>query len=856
MNWLARLFRTRRMEQQLDRELRFHFETQVTDKIASGLSESEARRITRLEFGGLEQIKQQTRESRGTLWLTSIADDLRFGARLLARSPGFSLTAIIVLALGIGVNTLAFSLYNLLTLKSLPVSDPDTLVSIERRSPENINPGIPWNSILFYRDNAKTLSAVITSMGSAPMALDRDAQHINPAFVSANYFSELGAQPAAGRLFEPSREDSLSSPPVAVLSYRFWQRRYQGDSAIVGKTINLSGKSATVIGVLPEFFASLGAQNPDLWLPLQQHSYFVEGSKPLNDPDFGGMVVMSARLAPGATRATAADELLTLTNRLRPLYPKVIWDHEYIVVTPGAHFFAFRDGGGGPPILPLIFSLVGLILAVACANLAGLLMARGVTRQPEIQLRLDLGARRSRVFRQLFTESLLLGLLGTIVAIPLSSIAVRLILNQTGAPAWMSALPDWRVAAFTAALGCLASILFALLPTLRLVRGKTSRRALAHQFVVCAQVAASCVLLILASLLVRATLHTLYTDPGFGYQQVLSIDPGISDHGYTPASAKAYLETLEARLHSVPGIDSVSIVQFPPLVDNIVHITSIDVDGRRVLIYPNSVGPDFFRTMGIPLLRGRTFRPEDKDAVVISESLARKRWPNEDPVGKLWKDGKGTVIGVVGNTRAMEMNNTDATEIYYPAQADQLPSMSVLVKATGDPDNLTPTLLSLASSSDPGNSSAKKLFPAVTQLKAGFRKNVAQAEQIAFILSLLGGIAIFLAAIGLVGLVGYAVTQRTREIAIRLAIGASRLEIFRTVLRHFAWPTMIGLAIGIAGTAALSQILRRALYGISGLDPLSYLAAIALLTLILAAAALLPIRRAFRLDVARILHFE
>ena len=852
MSWLARLFRTRHLEQQLDRELRFHFETQVADKVAAGMTAAEARRTTRLEFGGLEQIKQQTRESRGTLWLTSIADDLRFGARLLFRSPGFSLTAIVVLALGIGVNTLAFSLYNLLTLKSLPIHDPDTLVSIERRSPENINPGIPWNSILFYRDNAKTLSSVIASMGSAPMTLDRDAQRINPSFVTANYFSELGAQPAAGRFFEPSREDSPASPPVAVLSYRFWQRRYQGAPAIVGKTISLSGKSATIIGVLPESFASLGTASPDIWLPLQQHAYFVEGSKPLNDPDFDGLIIMSGRLAAGATKAMAAEELLTLTNRLRPLYPKVIWDHEYIVVTPGAHFFAFGDG---PPVLPLIFSLVGLILAVACANLAGLLMARGVTRQPEIQLRLDLGASRVRVFRQLFTESLLLGLLGTLVALPLSSIALLLILNQTDAPAWMSALPDWRVALFTVAMGCVASIFFALLPTLRLVRGKNSRKALAHQFVVCAQVAASCVLLILASLLVHATLHTLYTDPGFAYQQVLSIDPGMSGHGYTPSTARAYFETLEDRLRNLPGVASVSLAQFPPLVSDEVHMTSIDVKGQRVLIYPNWISPDFFKTMGIPILHGRAFNPNEKDAVIISESLARRRWPNEDPIGKSWKDGKGVVIGVVGNTRAMEMNNTDATEMYYLAESEQLPSMSVLILANGAPENLTATL-SLLSSSVPGNASARKLFPTVTLLKAGFRRNIAQAEEIAFTISLLGGIAAFLAAIGLVGLVGYAVTQRTREIAIRLAIGATRLEIFRTVLRHFAWPTMIGLVAGIAGTAALSQILRRALYGISGLDPLSYIAAIALLSLILALAALIPIRRAFRLDVARILHFE
>jgi len=369
-------------------------------------------------------------------------------------------------------------------------------------------------------------------------------------------------------------------------------------------------------------------------------------------------------------------------------------------------------------------------------------------------------------------------------------------------------------------------------------------------------VAASCVLLILASLLVHATLHTLYTDPGFAYQQVLSIDPGMSDHGYTPATAGAYLETVQSRLRSVPGVASVSIAQFPPLVSEEVHMTSVDVGGQRVLIYPNWISPELFKTMGIPILRGRAFNASDKDTVIISESLARRRWPNEDPIGKSWKDGKSMVIGVAGNTRAMEMNNSDATEMYILAGPEQFSSMCILVKVNGAPDNLTRTLLSLASSSVPDDASAKKLFPTVTLLKAGFRKNVAQAEEITFILSLLGGIAIFLAAIGLVGLVGYAVTQRTREIAIRLAIGATRFEIFRTVLRHFAWPTMIGMSVGIAGTAALSQILRRALYGISGLDPLSYIAAISLLTFILAVAVLIPIRRAFNLDVARILHFE
>jgi predicted permease len=358
------------------------------------------------------------------------------------------------------------------------------------------------------------------------------------------------------------------------------------------------------------------------------------------------------------------------------------------------------------------------------------------------------------------------------------------------------------------------------------------------------------VLLILAGLLVRATLHTLYSDPGFGYEQVLSIDPGMSGHGFASAQAQAYLDQLQNRLRAVPGVTFVSTARVPPLVNTIVMITSIDVDGRRIMIYPNWVGPEFFQTMRIPLLRGHYFHNGEKNAVILSESLARKRWPSEDPIGKQWEKSNDVVVGVVGNTRAMELNNTDATEIYYPPTADDFPSMSVLVRAAGDTNTLAPTIKAIAGSIDTG------LYPTITPLTAGFRKNVSQVEQIATIISLLGSIAIFLAVVGLFGLVSYAVSQRTREIAIRLALGANRLEIFSAVLRRFAWPVLLGLVAGVATTAGLSRILRRGLYGISGLDPISYMGAMAILLAILAAAALLPVRRAFQLDIARILHFE
>ncbi len=555
---------------------------------------------------------------------------------------------------------------------------------------------------------------------------------------------------------------------------------------------------------------------------------------------------MWGRLAPGVTTAMAEQELLSLTNQLRKIYPTVIWDHEHILVTPGAHFFALEDGG---PVLGFASLLVFLILAVACANLGGLVMAHGAGRQREIQLRFDLGARRLRVFRQLLTENLLLGWLGSLAALPLSYAVLRAVLIYSNAPSWMSAVPDWRVLLFTTAMGTVAALGFGFLPTLQMVRRKKDR-FLWHQLVVCAQVGASCVLMILAGLLVRAALHTLYSDPGFGYEQVLSIDPGLREHGYTSANAQSYLDQLQTRLQAAPGVTSVATAMDPPLVNTIVRITSIDVDGRRVLIYPNWVSPDFFRTLRIPLLRGRTFHAGEQHAVILSESLTRKRWPNDDPIGKPWKDGKDIVVGVVGNTRAMELNNTDATEIYYPPAADVLPTMSVLVRTAGDPRTASPIIQSIAGSIDP------KLFPTIIPLTAGFRKNASQAEQIATIVSLLGSLAMFLAVVGLLGLVSFAVSRRTKEIAIRLAIGANRAEILSAVLRRFAWPVLLGLVAGVAITAGLSHILRRVLYGISGLDPISYAGAMALLIAILAAAAMLPLRRAFALDIAKILHSE
>jgi predicted permease len=366
-----------------------------------------------------------------------------------------------------------------------------------------------------------------------------------------------------------------------------------------------------------------------------------------------------------------------------------------------------------------------------------------------------------------------------------------------------------------------------------------------------AQVAASCVLLIVAGLLVRATHHALYSDPGFGYQQLLSIDSQLGQHGYTPAAAKSYLDQMQARLRAVPGVRSVSLVKLPPL-GHAVDREKSDINGHTVTIYPNWVEPGFFETMGIPVLLGRTFYPGETKVVVVSESFAREQWPGINPVGQQMGDGpsKDTVVGVVGNARINALSDDDATEQYWPAQQDDMPGMVVIARTAGEPDSLPPTVKSISESLDP------KLFPEIRQLKLLYQDNVSGIEKTAIVVSLIGMVAVLVAGIGIIGLVAFTVSQRTKEIAIRIALGAKRSQVLAAVLQQFTCPVVLGLVTGTGVAAAATRILRKALYGINNLDPLSYVGAVGVLMMIVAVAALLPARRALHLNLAKALHYD
>lgn len=795
-------------------------------------------------FGNSLRLREESRDAWGWTWLDRLAQDLRYASRILARSPGFTLSAVLILAIGIGINIAAFSLFNIIALKPLPVPNPASIVRLQRRSPTASTSEISYPSFCFYRDHARSLASATAVLGVPPMQLDNDDTPTSASFVTPNYFSDLGLRPAFGRLLDPSLDSSPSALPPAVLSYSFWQRRFAADPNAVGRTIHLDGKPVLIAGVLPYAAPTLGAQTPSLWLPMAAQPYLVEGSKTLTNFD-DSAVRMWARLAPGVSPSAAAAELLSLTTQLRRLHPSAVWPGEFLDVAPGGRLQVMT------PEMYQVAAMAGtltlLILAAACANLGGLLLARSLSREREFSIRAALGAGRSRIFRQLATESLLLAALGAAAGLALAFAILRLSLSLLDAPKWISPSPDARVLLVALALSLFSALLFGFAPALQSAR--RHRKALARQILIAAQVAASSVLLIVSSLLVRAAQHTLFTSPGFGYESTVSIDPQLAHHGYSDAAARAYLDQFQARLRALPNVRSLSLVRLPPMG----HVTSYETrqdNGHSLKLYPNWVSPDYFQTLQIPLLAGRSFRPGDKDVVIVSSSLARLEWAGANPLGKSLPGAHELVIGVAGDAHTNALSDDDATEAYFPAQPSDLPAASILVRVSGPATSLLPAARSIGASLDP------KIFLEQRPLKSLYLNQVSAIEKAAAAVSLAGLAALALAATGILGLVAFSVSQRTREIAIRLALGSRPAPLCAALLAQFLWPVSLGLLAGASLAAAGSRLLRVALFGVSNLDPLGYASALAFLLAIVLLAALAPIRRALHLDIPRALHTD
>jgi predicted permease len=837
MNELLRrlqyLLNRRRYDRELESDMQFHREM--------------AAQSQRANFGNLLRLREEAREAWGWTWIDRLAQDMSYGFRIMARSPGFTTTAVLVLAIGIGINVAAFELFDMVALKPLPVRGPERLVRLERRSPNAYSTEMAFPSVEFYRDHAKTLSAAMAVLGVPPMQINDDLVGTSASFVTPNYFMELGTQAAYGRMFNPTREGAPGALPVALISYALWQRRFAGDPTVIGRAMRLNGKPVTIIGVTPFALATLGGQYPDIWLPMAEQPYFVDGSKVLSDFN-DSSVRMWGRLAPGVSAKMAEQELASLTNELRREHPSAVWDKEFIQSSPGGHLQVMQ------PEMYQVAAMAGVLtlltLAVECGNLGVLLLARAVQREREMGIRLAIGASRLRIFRQLCTESLMLASFGALAGLALGCALMRAALNVLDAPKLLSSAPDIRVVLATVGLTFVSALFFGLAPALQVARQRQHKTRV-RQILMGAQVAASCVLLIVSGLLVRAAHHALYTDPGFGYERLISIDAQLAQHGYSAGAAKAYLDQMQARLLALPGVQSVSLVQLPPL-GHTVSRERRNIDGRTVMLYPNWVGPRFFETMQIPVLLGRTFSPGDKNVVIVSQSFAQARWPGQNPLGKQVGDErqKDTVIGVVGDAHVNALSDDDATEQYWPAAQGQMPGMVLMVRTAGAVESLPSAAKSISQKIDP------KLFPEIREIRTLYRDNVLVVEQLAGAITLMGLVAVTLASVGVIGLVSFTVWQKTKEFGIRFALGASRSHVLRAILQQFVWPVLFGVMAGTGAAVAGSKLLRRALFGISNLDAIGYGTAIGTLLVILFIAAVVPARRALRINVARALRYE
>ena len=856
----ANLFRKQKLDRDLSAELESHLQLHIEDNLRAGMSPSEARRNALLKLGGLQTTTENIRDQRALQILESFWRDAMIGVRQFRKNPGFTLVAVLVLAIGIGPNVAAFGFLNLMLLKPLNLQNPDTIVRFKRLAPGNFAYVFPYPEMAFFREHSQTLSSVL-ALNAIKVTSEGEVKKLNTHFVTSNFFLEIGGMPRLGRLLDPTRDEVIGAEPVVVLSYGFWQRHFGADPSVIGKIIRINDKPATVIGVAPREFSGLSMDSPDLWLPINQQPFYVVGSRLLTDfsPDSPG-VRLWGRLKPGVTPAAAEAELASLAKDLREQHPDEIWKQERIPSQPGGYAKSLMVGdrrGTGTedpddtfPVVSVIGALALLILAAACSNLGSLLLARGVAREREISIRVAVGAGRVRLIRQLLTESLLLALLGSAAGLCLGYSLLRALITLTNAPGWLIPTPDWRVAIFSVAIGFLAAFLFGVSPALQLTRPR-KRASRMRQSLVGVQVAASCVLLIVSGLLVRAVQSAASTHPGFEYRQVVSIDPSLWAHSYSPTTARVYLDTLQSRLSTLPGVESVSLASTPPLGTK-TTVWVNEVNGRALNIHINHVDPEFFKTMGIPILRGQSLVHGDPRSIVVSQSMARLQWPAQDPLGQQMRlgDSNYTVVGIAGNARLTALQDSDAVEAYFPAEPQDLPSMVALVKTSASPENLAPVIASIARTIDP------KVLPEVQILKNLFRGKLRSSEYIALVTSLLGFVVLLLACLGIAGLVAYTVSQRTKEIGIRTALGARHSHVLFVVLHQFSWPVVLGLFFGIGGAAALSQLLRPVLFGVSNFDLFTYAAAVTVFLLTVILATLFPARRALRVDPMVALRYE
>jgi predicted permease len=808
----------------------------------------------------------------------TILQDLRYTLRTMRRSPGFTAVAILTLALGIGANTTIFSWMQGFVARPLPlVRAPERLVALETRAPGGVGWSVSYPNYADWREQARTVDGIIaTSMMQFSLRAagegggEGTAQSAWGLFVSANYFDVLGIRPLLGRGFLPAEDSVPRGAPVTVLSYGLWQRQFGGDPGIVGKEVLVNNQPFTVVGVAPRSFGGTWVGlNFDLYVPVMMQPALSPGAG-LIERRGTYWLQGYARLKPGATVAQARTELNAIQERIGEVHAAARGTG--VIVTP------FDRQGAQEWLRPVFIALLavtGLVLLIACANIANLLLARAAGRRREVGIRLALGASRGRLISQLLTESLFLATLGGGAGVLLSVWArpwLGALIPTTQYPvdaALYSGSLDARVLSFTAAATVLAALAFGLAPALRASRPElvpalkdgggdrgVARTRLGGGLVV-AQVALTLVALVSSGLFLR-TMHAMReADVGFrDPEQVLLVSTNLHLAGHKRATGEPFMDRLLERARALPGVSAAGLAMSVPLGFGGGSGSTVKIEGytpqrdENMSVSYNSVSPDYFRTMGITLVRGREFGDDDRagslPVAIVNESFAERYWPGEDPIGKRFDPTTGqwlTVVGVAKDGKYEQLDDPPQPFMYFPLAQWYSADITLHLRATGDPNALVSTVRKSFEALDPG---LPFLQPRTLEEHMGAAMLAQRLG--ALLLSVLGAIALALAVIGLYGVISYGVSQRTRELGIRVALGAGRGEVLRLIIREGMGLAALGVAIGIVGAFAGGRLLASQLYGVSPADPLTYAAIALLLAGVALVASYIPARRAARID--------
>ncbi len=878
-SWTQAIFLRSRMDNEMDAELRFHIEAQADDWVRAGVSRDEAMRRARLAFGGLNRAKEECREARGVSFFDAVVQDLRYGVRTLRKSPGFTAIVVLTLGLGIGANAAIFSVVNAVLLRPLPYSDPNQIVlmfDVPLQQPDALS-GISYRDFTECREQNRVFSEVAgNSFHDLTLTGAGEPSIVNTAAVTPEIFPLLNAKPLAGRTLLPE-DGKQGAAPVAVLSENLWRSRFGSNPALIGQSITLDMRSFTVVGILPASFRYPdGAPHQDVWISLAQ------------DPLFGplmlqpGVPVLSGigRLKPGVSLTQAQAEMNTLGARLAKEFPA-----QDSGLTIRIEPYRQAVVGNAKSALLILLGAVGLVLLIACANIANLLLSRAASRGREIALRVALGAGRARIVRQLLTESALLGLFGGFAGLLLAVWGVWSLgpFLPPDVTQFNSIHVGGPVLAFALLLSLAATLAFGLAPALlatpsnlqtNIKEGgaRTGQRGGQHvrSFLAIAEISLAMVLLVAGGLLMRSFVLVTSVNPGFDPKNVIEAEVSLPQFQYsTPQQWTAFSNDLLARLHAQPGLrDSAlaaplpmdrqgeanfgfSIVGNPPLPP-----------GKSTTADYATVSPDYFHVMRSPMLRGRLFSrqdsPSNPNVAIISETLARRYFPNQDPIGRQMRFGfppntnvPREIVGVVGDVRDAALSRKADPMMYVPFAQGPLWGGEVVVRSSLSASSVAAGIRQAVHSID-------KDLP-VTDVES-FRDvlgaSVAQERFRTLLLSSFSGIALILAAIGIFGVISYSVSQRTHEIGIRMALGAQRRDVLRLILGYGTKLALLGLGVGVVAAFLLTRLMASLLYGVSAKDPVTFAAVVVLLLGVALLACYVPARRAMRVDPMVALRYE